>query len=186
MNKVNFLGDVTKEWSLFLDRDGVINIERKNDYVRQWSDFVFCENVLKSLLLIEPLFNKIFIVTNQRGVERNLMTISDLSFIHEKMTDAIHLSGGRIDKVYFCTSLSDNDQNRKPNLGMAYQAKSEYPEIHFEYSIMIGNSESDMKFGRNCGMKTVFVTNEDQKTVRDDLVDLYVKDLYEFAKIISN
>jgi phosphoglycolate phosphatase-like HAD superfamily hydrolase len=51
---------------------------------------------------------------------------------------------------------------------------------------MVGNSSSDMQFGRNSGMYTVFVTNNDPKPVNDELVDLYVLNLYEFAKFLKD
>ena len=180
----NFLSEISSDWSLFLDRDGVINVERKDDYVRQWHNFIFCENALTALKIINPLFNRIVIVTNQRGVEKKLMDISDLKDIHEKMKQEIHAADGRIDQVFYCTSLSDDDHNRKPNPGMAFQAKTTYPEIDLHKSIMIGNSSSDMHFGRNCGMKTVFVTNNDSKLVNNELVDLFVKDLHAFSKLL--
>ena len=102
------------------------------------------------------------------------------------MNASIMESNGKIDKIYFCTSLSDEDLNRKPNPGMAFQAKYDFPEINLSKSIMVGNSSSDMQFGRNSGMYTVFVTNNDPKPVNDELVDLYVLNLYEFAKFLKD
>lgn len=176
----------TKHWSLFLDRDGVINIEQRNDYVRNWQMFNFSNDALKSFSILKSLFNRIFVVTNQRGVEKHLMSLSSLNEIHKNMNESIELAGGKIDKIYFCTSISDIDPNRKPNPGMAFQAKADFPDIDLNKSIIVGNSSSDMEFGRNCGMFTVFITNDDPKPVKDELVDLYVANLYEFAKFLQN
>jgi histidinol phosphatase-like enzyme len=184
--KPNLKTLISDDWTLFLDRDGVINVEQKNDYVRHWGMFIFSMNVLKSFSVLNKYFNRIIVVTNQRGVEKNLMTIDNLNEIHQHMINSIHLAGGKIDKIYFCTSLFDQDVNRKPNTGMAFQAKHDFPEIDLSKSIIVGNSSSDMQFGRNSGMYTVFVQNDEPKTVTDGLVDLYVKDLYEFAKFLSN
>ena len=101
------------------------------------------------------------------------------------MNNSIQEFNGKIDKIYFCTSLSDNDLNRKPNPGMAFQANSDFPEINLSKSIMVGNSSSDMHFGRNSGMYNVFVTNNEPKPINDELVDLYVPDLYGFAKFLQ-
>jgi histidinol-phosphate phosphatase family protein len=169
-----------------LDRDGVINVEQKNDYVRSWEMFNFSKNVLKSFSILNKHFKHIIVVTNQRGVEKKLMSIDDLHEIHQHMIESIQRNGGKIDKIYFCTSLSDEDLNRKPNPGMAFQAKHDFPEIDLSKSLIVGNSSSDMQFGRNSGMHTVFVLNDDPKPVKDELVDLYVTDLYEFAKILSS
>ena len=176
----------TKEWSLFLDRDGVINTEQKNDYVRDWEMFIFSNDSLKSFSILNSLFKRIFVVTNQRGVEKQLMSLSTLNKIHEKMNESIEQSGGKLDKIYFCTSLSDSNPNRKPNPGMAFQAKLDFPDINLKKSIIVGNSSSDMEFGRNSGMLTVFITNDDPKPVKDELVDLYVSNLYEFAKFLQD
>jgi histidinol-phosphate phosphatase family protein len=183
--KPNLKKLISKDWTIFLDRDGVINIEQKDDYVRNWEMFQFSKNALNSFSLFSIFFNRIIVVTNQRGVEKKLMTIETLNDIHYKMNKSIQEFDGKIDKIYFCTSLSDEDLNRKPNPGMAFQAKSDFPEINLSKSIMVGNSSSDMQFGRNCGMYTVFVTNNEPKPVNDELVDFYVPDLYGFAKVLQ-
>ena len=54
--------------------------------------------------------------------------------------------------------MNNDDLNRKPNPGMAFQAKVHYPDIDLSKSIMVGNNISDMQFGRNAGMRTVFLT----------------------------
>ncbi|RYZ62009.1 MAG: histidinol phosphate phosphatase, partial [Chitinophagaceae bacterium] len=72
--------------------------------------------------------------------------------------------------------------NRKPNPGMAVQAKKDFPEIDFSKSIMVGNKPSDMRFGRAAGMYTVFLatTNPDQSYPHPD-IDLRFNNLAEFA-----
>jgi len=184
--KPNLKELISNDWTLFLDRDGVINVEQKNNYVRNLEMFQFSKNALNSFSVFSQFFNRILVVTNQRGVEKKLMTIETLNEIHQNMNASIMESRGKIDKIYFCTSLSDEDLNRKPNPGMAFQAKSDFPEINLSKSIMVGNSSSDMQFGRNSGMYTVFVTNNDPKPVNDELVDLYVLNLYEFAKFLKD
>ena len=147
--------DVSLYDTLFLDRDGVINVLRVNDYVKTWDEFVFMPEILDVLKKWNPLFKHIIVVTNQRGVGKKLMTECDLENIHERMCKEIILKGGRIDKIYYCTALCDEDFNRKPNIGMAIQAKMDFPEIDFATSLMIGDSESDMIFARNAGMNGI-------------------------------
>lgn len=81
------------------------------------------------------------------------MTEADLNLIHERMLHEIQTHGGRIDRIYYCTALEDEAFDRKPNIGMALQAKKEFPDIDFNKAVMIGDSESDMEFAMNCGMK---------------------------------
>jgi len=61
---------IDKTWTLFLDRDGVINHKRVNDYVKNWSEFSFIKGSLEAIYLLSQIFGKIIIVTNQRGVGR--------------------------------------------------------------------------------------------------------------------
>ena len=184
--KPNLKELISKDWTLFLYRDGVINVEQKNDYVRNWEMFKFSDNSIRSFSILNEYFNRIIIVTNQRVVEKKIMSIDSLHEIHQNMKASIQHSGGKIDKIYFCTSLSNDDPNRKPNPGMAFQAKNDFSDIDLSKSIIVGNSSSDMQFGRNAGMFTVFVNNADPKPVNDELVDLYVLNLYRFAKFLKN
>lgn len=176
---------INKSWSLFLDRDGVLNHEIKDDYVRNTEQFIFYDGVLQAMQILNERFGVIVLVTNQRGIGRGLMTIEDLDNITKKMAGEINIAGGRIDRVYYCTDVDSTSPNRKPNAGMAHQAKSDYPEINFNKSIMIGNKLSDMQFGRNAGMQTVFIasTNPDV-AFPHELIDARFNSLYDFAKAL--
>lgn len=147
--------DVTGYDTLFLDRDGVINKLRPNDYVKCWEEFEFLPGILDALAQWNRHFKHIFIVTNQRGVGKGVMTEADLKQIHERMIREIEFHGGRIDRIYYCTALEDEACNRKPNIGMALQAQEEFPDIDFNKALMIGDSESDMAFAENIKMKGV-------------------------------
>lgn len=151
---------VDKSWTLFLDRDGVINEENVGSYITCWEEFVFCPNALNALQQLNHQFGRIVVVTNQRGVGRGIMTLDALKDISVRMTEAIAAQGGRIDKVYACTAIADTDHNRKPNTGMGLQAKEDFDEIDFSKSIMVGNSMSDMEFGKKLNMHTVFLTTK--------------------------
>jgi D-glycero-D-manno-heptose 1,7-bisphosphate phosphatase len=143
--------------TLFLDRDGIINIHLKNDYVKNWEEFEFLPGVLEAFALLSQEFQKILIVTNQRGVGKGLMTENNLKCIHQKMISEIEKYGGRIDKIYYCTDVNSENINRKPNSGMAFQAKKDFPDIEFTRSVMVGDSLSDLEFGKRLGMKTILI-----------------------------
>lgn len=146
-----------KQSCLFLDRDGVINKHRPDDYVKTWAEFEFLPGALKTLAQLSNYFRYILIVTNQRGVSKGLFSEEMLKSIHERMLAEISKNGGRIDGIYYCTALANDDFYRKPNPGMAFQAKCDYPGIEFTSSVMIGDSESDIDFGKGLGMKTIRV-----------------------------
>lgn len=159
-------------WTLFLDRDGVINEEILGSYVTDWKEFHFCDGALEAIKRLSSCFGRIVVVTNQRGVGRGIMSLDSLKDITSRMTSAISDAGGRIDKVYTATAISDADHNRKPNTGMALQAKEDFPEIDFKKSVMVGNSLSDMEFGKRLAMYTVFLTTKHEpQTMPNSFID---------------
>ena len=143
--------------ALLLDRDGVINVLRPADYVKNIEEFVFCPGALEALRLVHPLFRRIVIVTNQRGVGRGLMTLDDLEAIHRWMLDCIREAGGRIDRIYVCTATDESDPRRKPNPGMALEVRADYPDIDFDRSWFVGDSASDLEFARRAGIPAFLV-----------------------------
>jgi len=181
------LSIVDKTWTLFLDRDGVINHDKPNSYIFHAGEFAFYEGVLDALAFFNQAFQHIIIVTNQRGVGRGLMKEEDLLQIHDHMLEQIRQTRGRIDRIYYCISMNNDDLNRKPNPGMAFQATAQYPDIDLSKSIIVGNNISDMQFGRNAGMHTVFLTTTipDIELPHPD-IDLAFDSLETFAKALQN
>ena len=177
---------IDKDWTLFLDRDGVINKEKYEDYIYNFDEFQFLPGVKESLKILSGIFSTIILVTNQRGVGRGLMLEKDLIKLQAEMMKEIREAGGRIDRIYYCTANDNAHPNRKPNPGMAFEAKKDLPYIDFKKSIMVGNTLSDMQFGKNAGMYTVHVrTTHPQITNPHSLIDLSCADLAEFTKWCS-
>lgn len=180
------LQSIDKTWTLFLDRDGVLNHEKKEDYILNWNEFRFYEGVKEALKQLAGVFGVIVLVTNQRGIGKGLMTLDDLADIHSKMMEEIRAGGGRIDKLYFCADLDHDSPCRKPNPGMATLAKQDFPQIEMERSIIAGNKLSDMRFGRNAGMYTAYIaTTNPEVTDNDPLVDVRFNNLAEFANAVA-
>ncbi len=178
------LKKIDKTWTLFLDRDGVINDEKYLDYIHTWEEFKFYEGVKEAVKIFSLKFGKIFIVTNQRGVGKGLTKIEELENIHKNMMKELVDAGGRIDRIYFCTDMES--PNRKPNPGMGLQAKKDFPEVDFSKSIMIGNTLSDMKFGRNLNVAAnIFLptTRKDVDLKHED-IDLVFPDLLYVANAL--
>lgn len=178
---------ITNDWTIFIDRDGVINKEKKGEYILNWNEFIFYDGAKEAMKIFNSLFNTIVIVTNQRGVGRGLMNEFDLSHIHLNMQNEIELEGGRIDKIYYCTDTENTSFNRKPNIGMALQAKKDFNNINFNKSFMIGNKLSDMQFGRNVGIGTVFLSTTNPEIMfPNDAIDFRFNNLIDFAKALKN
>ena len=138
--------------TLLLDRDGTINVHLVGDYVKRWEEFEFIPGALEAMPRLAQHFKHIFIVTNQRGVGKGLMTEADLVDIHKHMVEEIEKNGGRIDGVYYCTSLTEEDVRRKPNRGMWEDIHQDYPEVAAERTLMVGDGDVDLDFARNCGI----------------------------------
>jgi histidinol-phosphate phosphatase family protein len=176
---------ITEDWTLFLDRDGVINHEKKEDYIRNWSEFNFYTESLEALPILAQKFSRIIITTNQKGIGKGWMTDADLALIHENMTNQIIELGGRIDAIFYCSDLDNASINRKPQPGMAFQAKDAFPLIDFSKSMMVGNRMSDMEFGRNAGMHTVYLaTTHPEAPFPDTKIDYRYDNLFQFAQAI--
>ena len=177
------LKNVDKTWTLFLDRDGVLNHDKVGSYIFNTAEFRFYDGVPAALAICNRVFGDIIIVTNQRGVGKGLMSELDLMQIHNKMLQDTEAAGGRIDGIYYATSLDNNHPERKPHPGMAHKAKADFPDIDFSKSIMIGNNLSDMEFGRNAGMHTIFLlTTQPELPLPNPLIDMAFNSLLKFAE----
>jgi histidinol-phosphate phosphatase family protein len=167
-------------WTLFLDRDGVINKLLPGDYVKTPQEFEIIEGVDESLKFFREVFKYMFITTNQQGIGKGIMTHEDLNKVHDYMISQLSIPNP-FDKIYYAPQLNkDNSIFRKPNPGMALKARSEFPEVDFEKSILVGDSVSDIEFAKTCGMKTVGI-----KLNGKCEADLHVESLHEFYKYLN-
>ncbi|MBQ8702892.1 MAG: HAD family hydrolase [Bacteroidales bacterium] len=166
--------------ALFLDRDGVLNVLRPNDYVKSPDELVMLPGVKEALDICRRRFSHLFIVTNQQGIGKGLMTEADLEAIHRKLLEAV----GPVDRIYHCPDLERSHSfRRKPNIGMALQARRDYPDIRLKDSVMVGDSKTDILFGRRAGMTTVLVgCNSTVATDAPHLVDYRFPTLLDFAQ----
>ena len=102
--KLRLNNNITK--TLFLDRDGVINIKLENDYVKKWDEFIFIDGTLQALKKLCAYFDIIIIVTNQQGVGKGLMSKDDLKIIHSKMVSKLVKADVYINKIYHSSDLN--------------------------------------------------------------------------------
>ncbi len=178
---------IDKSWTLFLDRDGVVNEEKAENYILNWTEFIFNKGVLNAFKILSNTFGRIVLVSNQRGIGKGLMTENDLHDIHKEMVKEVHAAGGHIDKIYYSTHMDNKHGSRKPNPGMALQALKDFPDMDLSKAVMVGNKPSDMRFGRSAGMFTVFLTttNPEQPFPHPD-IDLRFSSLLQFAEVLQH
>ena len=180
------LSKINKTWTLFLDRDGVINHEKHQDYIHTWDEFKFYDGVTEAIAIFGKIFGNIIVVTNQKGIGKGLTKPADLALIHKNMIAEVEAAGGRIDAVYFCPDLEETSPNRKPNPGMGLQAIQDFPAIDISKAIMVGNTISDMKFGRNLGVQTVFLpTTRPEVDLDDERIDAVYDSLIDFGRALQ-
>lgn len=175
-------------WSLFLDRDGVINQRIPDNYVKHPDEFEFIPGVTEALKVFAAIFNPIIVITNQQGIGRGLMTNEQLKKVHEMMLQKVSATGGRIDAVFYSPDLKDTRSfTRKPAVGLGLKAKRQFHSINFKKSIMAGDTYSDILFGSRLGMITVLIGNDKDAAFRSaGILDFSFPDLISFAYYLRN
>lgn len=179
---------VNRQWSLFLDRDGVINERIIGSYVSDTKQFIIKDDFLSAIKILRPLFGYIFVVTNQQGIGKGLMTEDNLHDIHDYLKNIMQKEDVFLDGIYHCPHLeTENCDCRKPNIGMAEQIKRDFPTVNFKKSVMVGDALSDILFGKRCGMVTAFIGDEmpDPKMDAHLMPDYFCQNLLEFAHLIE-
>ncbi|MBW7868427.1 MAG: HAD-IIIA family hydrolase [Brumimicrobium sp.] len=174
---------IDSTWTLFLDRDGVLNHRKMGGYIESIEEFEFLPHVISGLKRLRPMFARIIIVTNQQGIAKGVYSLEQLDAIHQYMLLEFEKNGIHIDQIYVATNLKgDINDRRKPHSKMGIEAKLDFPEIDFRKSIMVGDTDSDIEFGTKLGMKTVLIKSEERVLHNSDL---YVNNLIELANEIQ-
>lgn len=141
--------------AVFLDRDGLINRKAaEHDYVKCWHEFFFLPDVPEAIARLNRAGYLVFVVTNQRGIARGLMSAADLQSIHEKMCAELQSCGAHIDGIYVCPHDIGQCHCRKPDIGLFLQAERDF-QIDKAGSWMVGDSDSDVEAGKRYGVMTV-------------------------------
>lgn len=148
--------------AIFLDRDGVINIDKS--YVYKIDDFEFVEGLMKALKHFQDLGYLLIVVTNQSGIGRGYYTINDFKKLTHWMLEEFKREKIDIKKVFFCPhSPEERCECRKPQPGMIKEAAKEF-DIELKNSWMIGDKESDIEAALSAGIKnTILIGDMDTK-----------------------
>lgn len=147
--------------TVFLDRDGVINRKMpEGQYVSGWERFHLLSGVPEAIAALNRKGLRVFVITNQRGIALGLYSSADVEAIHVKLQHVLAESGAHVDGFYFCPHDKLQCNCRKPRPGLFEQAKADFPEITPEGSVVIGDSLSDIEFGHNLGLRTIFIEGD--------------------------
>lgn len=152
--------------ALFLDRDGVINIEK--DYLYKIDDFEFIDGIFELCQYYSNLDYEIIVVTNQSGIARKYYSQEDFDTLTSWMHKEFNNHNINLSNVYNCPhhpSISGDCSCRKPNPGMLLNAKKDF-DIDLEESIIVGDKESDIEAGINAGLKETYLFDESGLTTK--------------------
>jgi len=175
-----------KNKAVFLDRDGVINVEVS--YLSNPDDFVFEEGSIEALKLLKQKGYLLIVITNQAAIARGYFNEVTLKTIHDKMENILKEENVKLDDIYYCPhhpEFTGPCDCRKPNPGMLLKAKEKH-DIDLGASFMVGDTMGDINAGKNAGVKTVLVLTgygkEEQKNTSLTKPDFIYRNLLEFAK----
>ena len=166
---------IKKRNCVFLDRDGVINIDK--GYISKIADFKMYPGIGRPINFINKKKYLVIIITNQSGIGRGLIKIKQLSHIHDYLKKKIKKFNAKIDDIYFCPYHSEfgkgkykkKSQDRKPGSGMLKKAIKKW-NINLSKSFMIGDKESDKIAAENINIKFFY---KKQKNLNSQVKDIF-------------
>ncbi len=167
-----------KNKCIFLDRDGVLNVDRV-DYVYRMEEFIIPPGVGEALRALKDAGYLLVIITNQSGIAKGVYKREDVYMIHQAIQDG---TGVELDDMYFCPydeKFDSNSLTRKPGSLMIEKAAAKY-EVDMDASWMVGDHERDITAGTRAGLRTIRLAPQGTETKATHLVD----DLLAASKII--
>lgn len=174
---------------LFLDRDGIINVEK--NYLYKIEDFEFINDTLDLIKKAKELGYEIIVVSNQAGIAKGKYTLKDLEINDKWLKEQFLNMGTPLLDTFYCPNHKDgiieeyakDSYDRKPNPGMLLKAKEKY-DIDMDNSIMIGDRFSDILAGYNAHVKRLILLEADYN-YRDFKKEDFPFVKYEIVKSIK-
>ena len=167
-----------KNKCIFLDRDGVLNVDRV-DYVYRMEELIIPPGVGEALRALKDAGYLLVIITNQSGIAKGIYKREDVYMIHQAIQDG---TGVELDDIYFCPyheKFDSHSLTRKPGSLMIEKAAAKY-EVDMDASWMVGDHERDITAGTRAGLRTIRLAPQGTETKATHLVD----DLLAASKII--
>lgn len=172
--------------AVFLDRDGVINVDK--GYVHKVEDFEFVDGIFELCEFFQRNGYLIIVITNQAGIARGYYTEEDFLKLTDWMLKEFKIRGIDIAKVYYCPHHPDFTGPcfcRKPQPGLILKAKDEF-DIDLSNSFLIGDKESDIMAGLNAGVgNIIFLSDFESDDINRDNI-IVVKNLRDIVKFLQN
>ena len=185
---------IAKGPAIFLDRDGVINRRRPNDYVLDFSQFEFVLGIRAALKQLSELRLPMIVISNQAAVGKGLLDAAGLEEITVRMRELLLEDGVVLMAAYYCPHRQDeNCACRKPKPGLLLQAAGDLA-IELKRSVFVGDSESDVEAARAVGVSPILFSSVIHRsnieksliaTSADDLFAAVVRSLHDAEALHS-
>ena len=154
--------------TVFLDRDGVISQQLpEGEYVTAPEQLTILPGSVEAISRLTAAGILVFVVTNQQGVGKGLMTLEDLDAVNSRLLELVAKGGGTIKEVLSCPHLEGTCDCRKPAPGLFLEAQRRTPSVSFIEAVVIGDSESDMEAARRIGAQGIKIGADLDADARD-------------------
>lgn len=148
--------------TVFLDRDGTINVEK--NYLFRKEDFEFIDSVPQAIARLKQNGYQVIVVSNQAGVARGYYTEEDVQKLHYYINEELRKWNAFIDAFYYCPHHPEAGigkykvecQCRKPQIGLFQKACKDF-SVDKNHSWMIGDNRGDIEAGKQFGLSTIMV-----------------------------
>jgi D-glycero-D-manno-heptose 1,7-bisphosphate phosphatase len=170
--------------TIFLDRDGVINKEKK--YLYKISDFTFIDGVFSACRYFINQGFQIIIVSNQSGIARGFYNEKDFDILTKWMLEEFDKNKVKILDIFHCPhAVNSNCNCRKPKPGMIIKAQNLY-QIELSNSWMIGDKEDDIQTANNAGLENTILVRSGHKIDETSTRALHILDSIKQSVQIIN
>ncbi|HLF19775.1 MAG TPA: HAD family hydrolase [Bacteroidota bacterium] len=186
----------SEDVGIFFDRDGTINAEV--DFLSDPDELTLIPGAAEAIRGANRLGMRVFVITNQSGIARGLLTEKDLEKVHKRLEELLLKHRAHIDAIYYCPHHPEFGKPpynvscdcRKPGTGMLTTAAREFG-IDLSKSFVVGDRFVDMKAGENAGCKTILVLTgygaaEKQECLARARVDHIAEDAFSAWKFIKH
>jgi D-glycero-D-manno-heptose 1,7-bisphosphate phosphatase len=145
---------------IFLDRDGVLNEDSPN-YILSPAQWLPIREAMIAVSALKKKGFKIFIISNQSAIGRELLTLQQLKKIETKMLLEVEKYGGAVDDIFYCFHKPDEGCNcRKPKSGLIQQAMRKWNISNIKNIPLVGDKKSDMDLALSVDAYPVYISND--------------------------
>ena len=170
--------------AVFVDRDGVI-VRNRADYVKSVTEVELLPHAIDALCLLTEEGHRVFVITNQSGVGRGIVSEQEVDLIHDHLATKVAERGGRIESFLVCPHRPDDGcACRKPEPGLLYRARDEFG-VDLSAAYLVGDFKTDVEAAATAGCSSILVlSGRTHPGASTGDADHVVEDLLEAAHVI--